>query len=90
MRTYYKSGLEQILYGDLEGQAKELPRNAPSSATLLVSLFLILITFFVVLNNHAKPDAAKRKAVLDRNLAHLQKIFRHLAVPCSHALRNSR
>ena len=62
-----RTGLEHILYGDLSGSSTggSAHSGAPASATMLVSLFLILITFFVVLNNHAKPDAAKRKAVFE-------------------------
>lgn len=63
MRTQKTSGLEQLLYQT--EQPHETGSPAPSSATLLVSLFLILITFFVILNNHTKPDAAKRKVVLE-------------------------
>jgi hypothetical protein len=63
MRAQKTSGLEQLLYGAPEEHGKEHP--APSAATLLVSLFLILITFFVILNNNAKPDTAKRKVVLE-------------------------
>lgn len=58
-------GLDHILYGFRENETGTPAHPAPSSATLLVSLFLILITFFVIINKNAHPDAAKRKAVLE-------------------------
>ncbi len=38
--------------------------NTPPTATMLVSLFLILITFFMIINSHAAFDQEKKNAVL--------------------------
>lgn len=66
MASQKTNTLEYILYGSQEIGARETAHAAPSSATMLVSLFLILITFFVVMNKNANPDSAKRKAVLEK------------------------
>lgn len=38
---------------------------APHVATLLVSVFLVLLCFFIVLSSHSQTDAKRRKAVLN-------------------------
>ena len=58
------SKLDRLLYGDQIVQ-HEAEHHSPPTATLLVSLFLILITFFLILNKNATPDPVKRKVVWD-------------------------
>lgn len=66
MSTHRPNTLEHILYGSQEIEARAHAHAAPSSAPMLVSLFLILITFFVVMNKNANPDKAKSKIVFEK------------------------
>ena len=47
------------------GNIEEAKSNVPSSVTMLISLFLILITFFVVINQNLPKDVAKKNAAFE-------------------------
>ena len=54
--------MKQLDFGDLE--KPEAGTNVPSSVTLLVSLFLILITFFVIINQNPRKNSAKKEIAI--------------------------
>ena len=56
--------LEYLLHGAKDATHQE-EASLPSTTTIMVSLFLILVTFFMVLNKNADHDPLKSKAVIE-------------------------